>query len=400
MLQANQTDPELLDLHSQLTAGKLGSDYTVQEGLLLFKGRMWVPDYQNLRNLLLHEFHSSLQSGHRGFLKTYKGLGSNFFWPRMKNDVQRFVEQCPTCQTTKYVPAKPQGLLQPLPIPSQPWVDISMDFIVQLPKSFTAILVVVDRFSKSGHFEALKLGFSAKEVARVFIRLVVKLHGFPSTIVSDRDPLFLSCFWRNLFEFSGTRLHYSTAYHPQSDGQTEVVNHTLEQYLRVFTHSHPKLWASYLPWAEFCYNGSFHSSIQMSPHEALYGFPMATLPGYSPVTSTVIEVDDFLRVRDILNSELAYYLQQAQARMKKHANNHRRDKEFNEGDWVLMRIKPYRQRTLTAGVHNKLGKRFYGPYQIIKRVGRVAYRLALPEQSPASGIPHFCVEGVPWPSFA
>ena len=222
-----------------------------------------------------------------------------------------------------------------------------MDFIIQLPKSagFTAILVIVDRFSKLGHFEALKPGFTVKEVARVFIRFVVKLHGFPLTIVSDCDPLFLSRFWRNLFEFSGTKLHYSTAYHPQSDGQIEVVNRTLEQYLRVFTHSHPKLWASYLPWAEFYYNGSFHSSIQMSPHEALYGFPMATLPGYYPGTSTVLEVDDFLRVREILNLELTYYLKQAQTKMKKQADAHRRDKEFNEGDWVLLRVKPYRQRT-------------------------------------------------------
>ena len=111
-----------------------------------------------------------------------------------------------------------------------------MDFIVQLPKSagFTAILVVVDRFSKTGHFEALKPRFTAKGVARVFINSVAKLHGFPSTIVTDRDPLFLSRFWHHLFEFSGTKLHYSTAYHPQSDGQTKVVNCSLEQYLRVF----------------------------------------------------------------------------------------------------------------------------------------------------------------------
>ena len=218
---------------------------------------MWVPDFEGLRDGLLQEFHATPRAGHGGVLKTYKALGTLFFWLGMRQDVYRYIERCHLCQIPKYIPAKPQGLLHPLPIPVRPWLDITMDFIVQLPKSagFTAILVVVDRFSKTGHFEALRLGFTAKVVAKVFINSIVKLHGFPNSIVTDRDPLFLSCFWQHLFEFNGTNLHYSSTYHPQSDGQTEVVNRSLEQYLRVFSHSYPKQWASYLPWAEFCYNG-------------------------------------------------------------------------------------------------------------------------------------------------
>ncbi|XLU48376.1 hypothetical protein S245_043190 [Arachis hypogaea] len=123
-----------------------------------------------------------------------------------------------------------------------------MDFIVQLPKSsgYSAIMVVVDHFSKTAHFEAMRTGFTASSVAKIFIGSVVKLHGFSSIIVSDRDPLFLSRFWRSLFKFSGAQLHYSTTYHPQSDRQTEVTNRSLEQYLRAFTHSRPHLWASFL----------------------------------------------------------------------------------------------------------------------------------------------------------
>ena len=312
--------------------------------MLKYRGKLWVPNYEGLREQLLQEFHNTSQVGHGGILKTYKALGTLFFWPGMRQDVHNYVASCHSCQITKYVPAKPQGLLQPLPIPQRPWVDISMDFIVQLPKSagFTAILVVVDRFSKTAHFEALKLGFTAKIVARAFINSVVKLHGFPHSIVSDWDPLFLSRFWRHPFEFSGTTLHYSTAYHPQSDGQTEVVNRSVEQYLRVFTHVYPKQWVSYLSWAEFCYNGSYHSSIQMSPHEALYGFPINAIPGYTAGTSEVLEVDSFLRIRDLLNTELTYYLKLAQKKMKKQADCHRRAKELAEGDWVLLKLKPYR----------------------------------------------------------
>jgi len=134
----------------------------------------------------------------------------------MKQDIVNHVKSCEVCQTTKYATGKPQGLLQPLQVSTQPWRNITVDFIMQLPmlEGYTTICVVIDRFSKFAHFLSLKPGFTAKTVAQVFISTVVKLHGFPTSIVSDRDPLFLSKFWRQLFKFSGTQLHYSFAYHP------------------------------------------------------------------------------------------------------------------------------------------------------------------------------------------
>ncbi|KAL1356594.1 hypothetical protein AAHE18_05G195900 [Arachis hypogaea] len=383
LLRATREDPETKLLIEQYKQGELPSDFIFQDGLLVYRGKIWVPDFEGIRTQLLQKFHNTPMAGHHGELKTYKAIGELFFWPGLRKNIHKFIQECDVCQSTKYMTSKQQGLLQPLPVPSGPWMELSMDFIVQLPKSagYSAILVVVDRFSKTAHFEPLRAGFTASTVARIFIGSVVKLHGFPSSIVSDRDPLFLSRFWRNLFEFSGTHLHYSTAYHPQTDGQTEVTNRSLEQYLRAFSHSQPQQWATFLPWAEFCYNSSYHSAIQMTPHEALHGFPMNLPPGYTPGSSPVLEVDLFLRTREILNDELAYYLHQARRRMKKQADQNRKDKEFKVGDWVLLKLKPYRQLSLSRREHPKLGRRYFGPYRVRSKVGKTAYRLELPEGS-------------------
>ena len=186
-----------------------------------------------------------------------------------------FVTACLTCQQHKGEHVPTPGLLQPLPIPFKPWTDISMDFIEGLPKSNHKedILVVVDRFSKYSHFISLSHPFSAKDVAALFFEQVHKLHGLPATIVSDRDAVFLSQFWTQLFKKLGTQLCHSTAYHPQTDGQTERVNQCLENYLRCMTSDHPKQWSTWLAMAEWWYNTTYHTAIKMSPFEALYGYP-------------------------------------------------------------------------------------------------------------------------------
>lgn len=183
----------------------------------------------------MEEFHSSPLGGHSGVAKMLHRLRQNFDWPSVRADVRHFVAQCSVCQQTKYETKRPAGLLHPLPIPAAVWEeDVSIDFITGLPCShgFTVILVVVDRFSKGVYFGALPTHYTAYKVVVLFLDCVCKLHGFPRSIVSDRDPVFVSHFWRELFKLSGTKLRMSTAYHPQTDGQTEVVNRTLEQYLR------------------------------------------------------------------------------------------------------------------------------------------------------------------------
>lgn len=292
------------------------------------------------------------------------------------------MNQCATCQQTKYEPQKPPRLLQPIPIPSAIWEDLSIDFITGLPPSqgYTAILVVVDRYSKGAHFGSLPTHHMAHKVASLFVDMVCKHHGFPRSLISDRDALFLSNFWRELFRLSGTKLRMSTAYHPQSDGQTEVVNRVLEQYLRSFVHHRPHQWSRYLSLAEWSYNTTVHSSTGLTPFEVTYDKPPPSLLDYIRGTSSIDAVDSMLTDRTEIHRTLVRRLHKAQELMTASANKHHCDLQFSVGDWAYVRLRPYRQKSL-ALTYSKLSKRYYGPYQITERIGAVAYRLQLPSSS-------------------
>lgn len=271
----------------------------------------------------------------------------------------------------------PAGLLQPLNLPDQIWTDISMDFIEGLPPSrgHTVILVVVDCLSKYAHFISLSHPYTATSVAKAFLSQVVRLHGIPKSTVSDRNKVFTNHFWRALFQLQGTNLCMSSSYHPQTDGQTEVVNRTLEQYLRCFAGEQPRQWREWLPWAEYNYNTSYHSSTRTTPFEIVYGIPPPSILSYVPGTSKVDMVDGFLRDRDKILRDYRSHLVRARDRMKSIADRHRQDVEFSVGDWVYLKLQPYRQQTIHSQTSMKLSPRFYSPYEILARIGRVAYRL-------------------------
>jgi hypothetical protein len=220
--------------------------YTVKDGLIYTQhNRIYVPADDTLRHSLLHEHHDTPVNGHLGEYKTLERLSRHYYWPNMRRSIQQYIQQCQSCQLNKTSTQLPIGLLQSLDIPGKRWETVTMDLITQLPvtkQGKDAIVVMVDKFSKMVHYAATATTCTADQLARIFFDTVVKLHGIPKYIISDRDPRFTSKFWTDLWKLCGTQLRMSTAYHPQTDGQTERANRTLEEMLRHYVSDKQDDW--------------------------------------------------------------------------------------------------------------------------------------------------------------
>ncbi|MCO5595346.1 hypothetical protein L7F22_049388 [Adiantum nelumboides] len=273
-------DPDFKDVISAIALGKKEEPFTLQDGYLLHGNRLCIR--RSLCEKVMFESHTPPDVGHRGIQTTMKAIETYFFWPTMKGDIQDYVSKCVICQKTKYDRGKQPGLLQPLPIPDSPWESISMDFIFGLPKSIhgnTRIWTIVDRFSKQAHFIPVKKTIKAHQMATLFISQVFKYHGLPTSIVSDRDPRMSSNFWKGLFENLGTRLNFSSTYHPQTDGQSEIAILTILDLLKAYVtdvdqHSQ---WEKYLPLIEYVYNNIVHTSTGKASFEVIEGRPKSPL---------------------------------------------------------------------------------------------------------------------------
>jgi len=243
------------------------AEWSLTNGLLYFRGKIYVPDTSDLRRRIVTLSHDSRLAGHNKRWKTLELVSQNYWWPQMSRYVGRYVSTCDMCLWTKSFRCPPIGELHPLPIPSAPWDTIGVDFIVELPQSagHDSIMVVVDSITTHAHFISTVTTISATGAAHLFLTHVWKHHGLPWKVVSDRGPQFVAEFTLELYRLLRIKLAATTAYHPQGDGQMEWVHQELEQYLRLFTNQRQDDWGGLLPFAEFQYNNQVHSSTQHPP---------------------------------------------------------------------------------------------------------------------------------------
>lgn len=364
-------DPQATKLLTELAISPDNTQgFTLSQGVLRYKGRVWVGLNKLAQQHITQSMHDSAVGGHSGVLAMYQRIKCLFAWPKMKKTVTEYVQHCEVCQRAKVEHCRQPGLLQPHEIPPHPWHTLSWDFVEGLPRSqgMDVVLVVIDKLTKYGHFIPLKHPYTAQQVAQVFFDQVYHLHGMPFHIISDRDPIFTSLFWQELFRLSDTILNMSSARHPETDGQTEKLNQCMEAFLRCFAHDTPVKWARWLPLAEHWYNTSFHMATGRSPFEALYGYSPRPFGLEAPATNP--DVVELASERESMLELLHQHLLRAQQRMKRQADKHRSERSFAVGDRVYLKVQPtcrtpWRQDATTSSLSNTTG-----PIQFYRRLGR------------------------------
>jgi len=340
-----------------------------------------IPRKSDLRLSLLHDAHDSAIAGHLGFDKTYSTLHRSVYWPKMSIETREYIKTCESCQRNKSSHQRPAGLLQPLEIPEERWQTVTMDFIVQLPKTprgYDAITVFVDKLSKQVHFAPSHTTDTASDVARIFFDNVFRLHGMPTAIVSDRDTKFTSRFWKELHRLLDVKLAMSTAFHPQTDGQTERANQTLEAMLRAFVDHRQTNWDLLLTAAEFAYNNSKNATTGFSPFFLNSGtHPRLPASLLQPASTPSPSVNDFVEAQGAALTIAKDAIAHAQEHQARNADTHRRDHDFKIGDKVMLNSENITLDANRGRPSRKLAARMIGPYTIVAQHSPVSFRLEL-----------------------
>jgi transposase InsO family protein len=365
-------------------AGVSGKWKVDSNGLLRYQGKAYVPPDMAVRGEIMKICHDDPLSGHFGQRKTLTLVRRRYYWPTLDTDVREYVKGCDICQRVKAVRHRKAGEMLALPLPSKPFESISMDFITDLPPSidkttgveYDSILVVVDRYTKVSKYIPCKKTTSAEDLADLFLKNWFKDQGLPANIISDRGSVFTSKFWSALCYHLRIRRGLSTAFHPQTDGQTERQNQVVETWLRAYVCYMQDDWNTLLPMAEFAYNNAPHDSIGISPNEARYGITLDTRQGIEAdppggeIPHAKERAESIIKIR----KELENSWRRTKESQAKWYNKNHIPVTFKEKDKVLLSSKNIK----TIRSSQKLDHRFLGPFEIIKKIGTQAYQLQLP----------------------
>jgi len=372
------------------TTSHVKTKFCLEDGLLYLRGnnedlRLCIPRVPQLLSKVIYELHDTPLAGHLGINKVYDKAIQNFYWPRMFRSIYRYIRSCPSCQKSKPSQQAKAGLLQPLDVPQGPWQWITMDFAVKLPKTPQGneqVMVIVDRFTKKVHFIPLSGNATAKDVADKFFKRIVCQYGIPEVITSDRDSKFTSKFWKHLQEKLGSKLAMSTAYHPQTDGETERVIKDLKIRLRIFSNYQQTNWEENLECLEFVHNSTKHKATGHSPNYLNCGretqIPSILLIQKKQMTCQP-SVDKFIQDRKLALQDAKDSMSYAQEIMAQYANQSRRDIEYNIGDKVLLDSENFKLANQIQRPNLSLLEKNLGPYTIEAKIDKLNYQLKLPK---------------------
>jgi transposase InsO family protein len=326
--------------------GNRSGDWRMYNGMLYHGNAVYVPACAALRQEILRVHHDDPWAGHFGRDKTFNLVNRKFYWPRIRTDVEEYVESCLICQKMKVPRQLPQGKLAPLPVPEGAWQDLTMDFIVGLPPStrqgsvYDAILVIVDRYTKAARYLPTTSKVNAEDLTNLFLQEIVFKTGAPRSIVTDQGSLFTSAYWAQFCQGLRVKGRLSTMFHPQTDGQTERQNQTLETYLRTFTNFQQSDWADWLVTAEFAYNNAKNASTGYSPLMAWQGLD-PELPGAEGLLKSITNNAVEIRLKGIaqIRTQLEENLRMAIARQAASYDKRHREEHFSVGEEVLLLTK-------------------------------------------------------------
>ena len=357
------------------------------------KNQLVLPDAPGLRQLVLKYSHDAPHSGHFGERRTYEALAAEYWWPGLRKDVKRYVETCRQCQRSKALSQKPSGLLMPLEIPEGPWQSVAMDFITDLPETqavdtlgrpFDRIVTFVDRFSKMVLLRPCSKHLTAEQMAQLFYETVFVSFGMPKTLVSDRDTLFTSAFFKHLTSICGVKHGLTTSYHPQADGQVERVHRTLGDMLRNYIGSLAlNEWHTLLPAAQFAINNSWHVSLGSSPFKLILGYRPRLPFHISDVVNPYPPAREWAQLREHGLSEARKCLEAAQSRQKAYYDGRHKPASYKVGDLVMLKtdhLTVKRDGQQLKVNSSKLMPKWMGPFEVTHIINALAYKLKLPTQ--------------------